>query len=712
MKKISVTKSLSHLTALLLGLVFLNKNSLAESLNYEIVAKKLNSSRSNISPKTGSSNFSFKRGDIANLPQGQASSMNQILLRAPSVAQDSYGQVHIRGEHSNLQYRINDIIIPEGITGFGQVLDARFADSVDLITGALPAQYGYRTAGVIEIKTKDRVSNQKSEEQSDKKTSNGAYSEALVGSNDNLGFNQQLSGRKNGFNYFVSGSYLQNSRGLESPTGNRKSIHNDTAQDKFFGYFSYLLNTQNRVGLIIANSNNRFEIPNIPNQPAQYSLSGATAINSSDLNQRQRESNRFAIASLQGSNDKTGDYQIAAFSRESRMIFRGDYAGDLIFNGTSSNIDRTSLVSGLQGDFSKELNEKNNLRIGFYVSDTAISNFQGNSVFAANLASDGSMNQTSDIPFVVNNSSKSHSQLYSLYAQNEYRLLEKLKFNFGGRYDKANVAINEQQFSPRAGTVYELNKQTKFHLGYARYFTAPKAELISNLNLQEFKDTSNAPLNYNNSQVKAERSDYYDIGIAHKLSDGLNIAINGFYKDSKNMLDEGQFGNALIFKPFNYAKGRTHGIELASDFKQDNFSAFANATWQKNVAKRIISGQYLHDEAELDYIAKHYVNSDHAQMITASGGASYKFNSDKSELGFDAIYGNGLRRGELNKNRMPAYWQINLFAVQKLAKFNFRLAVNNVLDRRYALRDGTGIGVQASQYAPRRNFLLIASREF
>ena len=687
------------------------KNEKSQNLEYEIVAKKLDKSRSNISPKTGSSSFGFKRDDIDKLPQGQATSLNQVLLRSPSAAQDSYGQIHVRGEHSNLQYRINDIIIPDGITGFGQALDARFADSVDLITGALPAQYGYRTAGVIEIKTKDRVSDRSSDKTSEI-SENGGYSEVQVGTNDHIGFNQQLSGNKKGFNYFVSGSYLENNRGLESPTGARNSIHNDTTQDKFFGYFSYLLNPEKRVGLILANSTNRFQIPNIPDKKQQYNLSGANAINSKDLNQNQREENRFAIASLQGVDEKVGDYQIAAFTRESRTLFRGDYVGDLIFSGTASNIDRTSVVSGVQGDFSKELDEKNNLRVGFYVSDTAVSNSQGNSVFSANRNSDGELEQTSTTPFAINSGDKTHSQLYSIYAQNEYQPTEKLKLNFGGRYDKANVTISEQQFSPRAGSVYELNEQTKLHAGYARYFTAPKAELITNLNLQSFRDTTNEPHNFNNGSVKAERSDYYDLGVAHKFENGINLALNGFYKDSKNMLDEGQFGNALIFKPFNYAKGKTHGVELASDFKKENLSLFGNVTWQKNIAKRINSGQYLHEESEINHTAKHYVNSDHAQLITASAGAAYKFSATKTELGFDGLYGNGLRRGDLNKNRMPSYWQLNLFAIQKVAKFNFRLAINNVLDRRYALRDGSGIGVQASQFAMRRNVMLISSYEF
>jgi len=42
--------------------------------------------------------------------------MNQVLLRTPGIAQDGLNQLHLRGEHANLQYRINDVLLPEGIT--------------------------------------------------------------------------------------------------------------------------------------------------------------------------------------------------------------------------------------------------------------------------------------------------------------------------------------------------------------------------------------------------------------------------------------------------------------------------------------------------------------------------------------------------------------------------------------------------------------------
>src|SRR5580658_3089776 len=118
------------------------------------VEGQLNEARSSINTAIGATSYSISSEAILNEAGGNNTSFNQVLLRAPGVAEDSLGQVHVRGEHANLQYRINDVLLPEGITGFGQELDPRFVQTMQLINGSLPAEYGLRTAGIVDIQTK------------------------------------------------------------------------------------------------------------------------------------------------------------------------------------------------------------------------------------------------------------------------------------------------------------------------------------------------------------------------------------------------------------------------------------------------------------------------------------------------------------------------------------------------------------------------------
>ena len=109
-----------------------------------VVSGQLDQARENIAPSLGATSFFIGPQQIMDLPQGADAPFNQVLLRAPGIAGDSAanGDLHLRGEHANLQYRINDVLLPEGISGFGLELDPRFVNSLQLITGSLPAQRG------------------------------------------------------------------------------------------------------------------------------------------------------------------------------------------------------------------------------------------------------------------------------------------------------------------------------------------------------------------------------------------------------------------------------------------------------------------------------------------------------------------------------------------------------------------------------------------
>ena len=126
-------------------------------------------------------------------------------MQAPGVAQDSFGQIHVRGEHANVQFRINGVELPEGLSVFGQALETRFARSISLITGALPAQYGFQTAGVLDIQTKTGITNP------------GLGLTAYGGTFSWAQPSFEYGGRYDKVDWFITGDYLQNARGIETP---------------------------------------------------------------------------------------------------------------------------------------------------------------------------------------------------------------------------------------------------------------------------------------------------------------------------------------------------------------------------------------------------------------------------------------------------------------------------------------------------------------
>jgi len=236
-----------------------------------VTSQELDISREQIVPSLGATRYTVGPDRLDSQAQGENAPFNQTILRFPGVAQDSFGQLHVRGEHANLQYRIDDVLLPESIPGFGQELATRFADNISLMTGALPAQFGFRTTGVIDIHTKNGA------------VFTGSEASIYAGSFDTIMESFERGGVIGKFSYYLTESYLHDGIGVENPTRSSNPIHDDTDQYKFFGYFSDIIDETSRVTLLVSANHSDFEIPNSPGQPPAFNDMGRSTFNSAKL---------------------------------------------------------------------------------------------------------------------------------------------------------------------------------------------------------------------------------------------------------------------------------------------------------------------------------------------------------------------------------------------------------------------------------------------
>ncbi|HTT13279.1 MAG TPA: TonB-dependent receptor [Burkholderiaceae bacterium] len=669
----------------------------------EIVAarKRLDAARNGLSPDTGSSIYRVERQDLDNLPLGETTPLNQVILQTPGVVQDSYGQLHVRGDHANVQYRINGVIIPESISGFGQALDTRFIDHLTILTGALPAQYGYRNAAVIDIQSKEG------------KLENGGSVGFTGGSYQHVEPSFDLTGNHDRLSYFVTGSYLRNDLGIENPTSSREALHDTTWQSKGFGLLSYLLDAESRINLMFGATNNRFEIPNVPGQTTSFTLDSLAPVDSSTLDANQQERNQYVAVSYQASAGSSVDYQVSVFGRMTDVHYQPDMVGELQFNGVAADIQRRNDAGGVQADLSYKLDPTNTLRTGVFAQHEKYTVENGSYVFPA----DADGNQTSTTPIFIQDNTHIDGNTWGVYVQDEWQPTRQFTLNYGLRYDHVATVVDEQQLSPRVGLVYDLASDLRLHLGYARYFTPPPTEKIDTTSVQKFLGTTNALPSDANTAVKSERSNYFDGGVEFQPAPKVTLGIDGYYRQVKHLQDEGQFGKALIFSAFNYQDGRIYGVDLSATYRDQPFSGYANLGYTSARGKGIETGQFNFEEDELDYIATHWVHLDHEQTLSASAGASYRF-VDATTVSADALYGSGLRNGFANTTHLPSYTTVNVAAAKTFdlgggfGKLDTRIAVVNVFDRVYLLRDGTGIGVGAPQYGMRRGVFFTLSKPF
>ncbi len=677
-----------------------------------VTARRLDAARASIQPQLGASAYTIDSKAIEALPGGDNTTLSQVVLQAPGVAQDSFGQLHVRGEHNGLQYRLNGVILPEGLSVFGQALNPRLADKVELITGALPAQYGLRTAGIIDITTKSGM------------FKNGGAVSIYGGSHGEIEPSFEFGGSSGNINVFASGSFLHNDLGIESPDGSSTPLHDRTDQFAGFVYLEDIIDPSNRVSVIAGTSDDAFQIPNRtgqtpslffgPNGDQPLIVDGQTSFASAALNESQKEITHYGVVTWLHAADRWST-QLSLFGRYSTLKFTPDALGDLLFNGIAQAAAKKDVAGGIQSEGVYHAGDAHTLRAGLIVEVDRATSATSSQVIALG----GNNAQLSDRPETILDAGARTATTVSAYLQDEWKLSQSLTVNYGLRFDQFDGFRNENQLSPRANLVWQPTLSTTIHAGYARYFSPPPFELVGEQTITRFASTTAAAPNTLDTTPFSERANYFDVGASQEITHRLTIGVDGYYKTSRDLIDEGQFGAPIIETPFNYARGLQYGVELDATYNRGPLATYANFAYAKNQGRDIVSSQFNFSAADLVYIASHSIYLDHDQTYTASVGASYLWRGTR--IGGDLIVGSGLRAtgadGVPNGAHLPAYAQVNLalshrFATSPLGAVEIRLDVINVLDRAYALRDGTGIGVGAPQFGPRRGVFGGLTKDF
>jgi hypothetical protein len=226
-------------------------------------AETFDQARGNLFTTIGTSSSTMTQQTIQALPGGDNTPVERLLLQFPGVSQDSAasGTLHVRNDHANLQYRINGVMLPDGPTGFGSILDASWIGSLGLVVGALPAEYGLRTVGLIDITTRTDLFN------------NSGQAGVYGGSQKTLTPSIQYGGTFAstcpsipapppgtkalpsgdcfpGVQYFFTGRYLTTNEGLENSLPSYSPIHDYSSQYKGFAYLSTFVDPYTRLSLI------------------------------------------------------------------------------------------------------------------------------------------------------------------------------------------------------------------------------------------------------------------------------------------------------------------------------------------------------------------------------------------------------------------------------------------------------------------------------
>ena len=615
------------------------------------------------------------RAQIAALPDNQ--SLNRVIETVPGIVRYSYNEPVAHGFHG-LTYEIDGVPLPQGTSAnFSEVIDPRSIDSLEVFTGAFPAEFGGSRQGAVINIISHRATDLSSRESGSLTLGAGTYGSAQtsLAESTRIGANTRV---------FLNANLERTNRGIDSPTFD--AVHDASNQSNQFLRTITNMGASNSLALDYSNNFASFQIPinpkPRPNDPV------VVPPGTSDV---QREFDR-AVSLVFTNNAKNGGAftQISPWYRSDRIDYAGDLPRDL--QGTIANPDGTfAPLSGLVQDrnsqfFGVRANHfhvfgANAVKLGFDLSREV---FRGRERVAFR---DASGNRTN----FNDNADRAGSQL-GAYVQDKWTPTRYLSIQGGLRFDHSTGYTSGSQLSPRIEINGQVGPTDILHAYYGRLYAAPFVE-----------DTRRAAVILGGASaspaydLQPERDSYYEFGIAHTIDARTRATVNFWKRDVRDVLDTTQLANTPIQAVFNNTIGTAKGAEARVESNwRDGDSFLVSASLSSSKAGGISGSTFLFPPTTVPSDVT--LNpEDHDQTFTALVAYTKRFGAKHSFFAsLEPQYGTGYPTQFQNgPGRLPPHLTLDA-SIGREAKrgerpgLGFTATVSNVTNVKYLNKINNG----------------------
>lgn len=622
------------------------------------IALEIVSSLPAIQYKASSSIYQLNRKDVETLPRGNNNDVADVLLTIPSVAYGALKQTHVRQDHANQQFRIDGIPIPDTVTGaFADIVPPRAWERSEIILGGMEAQYGNKTALILDITSKSGT-----------KPGFGSV-QVFGGSNETVNPSFELGGTiGEKVRFYILNSYITTNRGLEPPTLGKTNNHNQSEKNNTYLRGDYQHDNRNNFSWIFLGSVAKYQIPTIPNLEANADVlallpTGFEPAASQSVNQFQKENNQYSQLVWRHDVNASNFFSLGLYFRRGVANFQTDplnalaYAED-VNSAQTANQTRTAYSGGFRLDHTWVPNSQHLVKGGMQFDYSRANNDA--QIFAFDTSSGAPAG-----PVITREAANQNIQTrQEFWLQDQWTLNDRWTFNLGVRGDAIQGFYNEGQVSPRAGVTYKYNTSNVFHAYYGRLFTPPNIEQIAFVNLNT-QNTTAAPDDPTGFRPRAERSHYFEVGSYHAVSRYATVQVTGYYKLAHFLSDAGQFGSTPLLNFFAFENGWTRGIDGAVKVQlfDDKLTGRGSVGWGQCKGYGLQSGQFLLEQREINDINSNGgVFCDHSQFVTSSAVVNYQL-LERTNITGQMLYGYGLRTAEegakTNSTHEPSYTVYN-----------------------------------------------------
>jgi outer membrane receptor for ferrienterochelin and colicin len=560
------------------------------------------------------------RTQIQAMPQNQ--SLNRLIETMPGIVQFSYDEPIAHGFHG-LTYEIDGIPVPEGTAAnFSAVVDPRSLDSLEVYTGAIPAEFGGERQGAVVNIISDRPTKLDRTEAGALTLGIGSYGDTQTSLSEvaQIGPKTEL---------FYNGNLERSNRGLDSPTVD--PIHDRAHQENHFLRTMTELGGHATLDFNLLDNVAKYQVPinvnpNDPNDP----VSSPLATDDVQTEHDQLVSLAYTKTAANG----TSFTRIAPWVRSNRVQYLGDTANELagVLNngdGTASPLnslrqDRRSLFTGLRIEHFHFVGE-HALQAGI---DSSLENFNGTEQI-------GYFDTGNALQAFQDNRAQRGSNT-GAYVQDKW-LPTKFVSIFGGlRYDRSTGYVSGGQLSPRLEINGQVGAKDILHGYYGREYAAP---FLEDTRLAAVVLSGNSTTALPTYDLKPERDSYYELGLAHTMSPLSRWYLNFWKRDVDNVLDTTSLAQTPIQAVFNNTIGVAKGAELRIEAKsRTGDSASLSASVSQSLAGGVNGGTFLFcppGSGASCSVSNHDLTlqpEDHDQTVAIKGNLTKRLGSDRTSF--------------------------------------------------------------------------------
>jgi hypothetical protein len=492
---------------------------------------------------------------IARLPlQASSSGLNQVVtLASPGVVSDSNGFFHPIGDHAQTQFSIdNQPVTDQQSRLYSNQLSADAVQSMEIITGVAPAEYGDKSSLVVHIVTKSGLD--ESKPSGSGSVGYGSFTSPTLDANLGVGSHR--------FGNFFSLSGMRTDRFLDSPEF--QPIHDSGDQMSFFDRADARTGDTGTLHVNLQAARSSFEVPN--------------SLDAAALGQAQHQSiDTFNVAPAysQVLGAKTL-LTVNGFVRQDHLTYTPSPDPFADQPGSVSQ-DRTLTNFGVKADVAYSAGN-HNLKVGGSASATRL-----HEQFTLGFT-DPSFNDPASpdfnpsllpfdltrggTPFAYNQSATIKEQ--AAYLQDEMKAGD-ATIKAGLRLDHYDGLTSETLLQPRLGVSYAVRgSNTVLRASYGRTMETPYNEnllLSSGLGAEALTGTATPPEPGKRNQI--------EVGVQQSLGRWVVVDVGYFNKRTDNAYDFNVLFNTPIFFPVawdhSHIDGFTSRVNLV---EHDGFSAF------------------------------------------------------------------------------------------------------------------------------------------